>query len=140
MLGEPVPHGGMFVRSVGVGDQMQRLVPGRLAVDLLQELKPLGVGVSLLAWTDDLAVNTLSAANSVVVPLRLSSWVIVSARPFFSGRPGWVRSSAWHLTLLVAAQHQRVLRGYSHLILRSARIPNTRTGIPISSTKNEALH
>ena len=29
------------------------------------------------------------------MPWRLSSWVIVPARPFFIGRPGWVRSSAW---------------------------------------------
>jgi len=38
---------------------------------------------------------TSSAAKSVVVPWRLSSWVIVAARPFFSGSPGWVRSGAW---------------------------------------------
>jgi len=25
----------------------------------------------------------------------VSSWVIVPARPFFMGSPGWVRSSAW---------------------------------------------
>jgi hypothetical protein len=30
----------------------------------------------------------------VVVPLRLSSWVMVPARPRFMGRPGWVRSWA----------------------------------------------
>jgi len=31
----------------------------------------------------------------VVVPWRLWSWVMVATRPFFSGNPGWVRSSAW---------------------------------------------
>jgi len=38
---------------------------------------------------------TSSAAKSVVVPWRLSWWVMVAARPFLSRRPGWVRSSAW---------------------------------------------
>lgn len=38
---------------------------------------------------------TSIAALSVVTPLRLSSWVIVAARPVFSGRPGCVRSRAW---------------------------------------------
>ena len=35
------------------------------------------------------------AARSVAVPLRLWLWVIVVQRPFFSGKPGWVPSSAW---------------------------------------------
>src|SRR5487761_242210 len=39
--------------------------------------------------------NKLIAAKSVVVPLRLWSWVIVPHRPFFRGSPGWVRSNAW---------------------------------------------
>jgi hypothetical protein len=39
--------------------------------------------------------NLSVAAISVVVQLRLWSWVIVVQRPFFSGKPGWVRSRAW---------------------------------------------
>ena len=46
-------------------------------------------------WPITLPLETLSAANSVVVPLRLSSWVIVPALPGFIGSEGWVRSSAW---------------------------------------------
>src|ERR1700739_3150021 len=38
-------------------------------------------------------VNTFNAANRVVVPLRLSSWVIVSPRPFVIGSDARVRSS-----------------------------------------------
>jgi hypothetical protein len=49
--------------------------------------------VALHAAADDPAVEHVEATNSVVVPLR--SWVIVPQRPGFSGRPGWVRSSAW---------------------------------------------
>ena len=67
VLLQPPLHDGMLVGGVVVGDQVQRLVLGRLAVDLAQELQPLDMGVTLLALTDDL----LSAANSVVVPLRL---------------------------------------------------------------------
>jgi hypothetical protein len=39
--------------------------------------------------------STFRAANSVVVPLRMESCVIVPARPFFIGRLGCVRSRAW---------------------------------------------
>jgi hypothetical protein len=40
-------------------------------------------------------VFTSSPANKVVVPLRVSSWVIVPARPGIIGRLGCVRLSAW---------------------------------------------
>src|SRR5438309_4217975 len=42
----------------------------------------------------NLPSNTFSAANRVVVPLRLYSCVIVPHRPFFNGSPGCVRSNA----------------------------------------------
>ena len=57
MLGEPFLYGGMFVRGVVVGDEMQGLVLRRLAVDLLQELQPLGVGVALLALANNLTIQ-----------------------------------------------------------------------------------
>jgi len=71
MLGQPLLHGWMLVGGIVVGDQVQRLALGRLAVDLAQELQPLSVCVPLLALADDLASNTFSAANRVVVPWRL---------------------------------------------------------------------
>ena len=71
VLGQPLLHLGMLVRGVVVADQVQRLVLGRLAVDLAQELEPLAVAVPLLALGDDLPSSVLSAANSVVVPWRL---------------------------------------------------------------------
>src|SRR5690606_20546275 len=49
MLGQPLLHGGMFVRRIVVGNQMQRLVLGRLAINLAQELQPLGMRMALLA-------------------------------------------------------------------------------------------
>src|SRR5881394_4339616 len=50
--------------------------------------------------------NTLSAAKSVAVPFRLSSCVIVPHRPFFRGRPGWVRSKS--LILLFSSTHNTI--------------------------------
>ncbi len=51
--------------------------------------------MTLPVLAEDLAGRTFRAANRVVVPLRLYSWVMVWPRPVFSGRPGRVRSSAW---------------------------------------------
>jgi hypothetical protein len=44
----------VFVSGVVVRDQMQHFVLGCFAVDLLEELQPLEVGVALLALADDL--------------------------------------------------------------------------------------
>ena len=71
MLTEPSLHFGMFVGGVVVGDQMQSFLLGRLALDLAQELQPLDVPMAGLALGDDLAVQNMSVANNVVVPLRL---------------------------------------------------------------------
>src|SRR5262245_35101941 len=53
-------------------------------IDALDEADEL-FGAMPAQWHSPLTrpVFTSSAANSVVVPLRLSSWVIVAARPFF---------------------------------------------------------
>src|SRR5271156_2015875 len=45
-------------------------------------------------WLMIMPVNTFSAANKVVVPWRLESWVIVSPRPLTIGGDACVRSSA----------------------------------------------
>jgi hypothetical protein len=57
MLDQPSLYGRMLVRGVVVRDQMERLVLGRFAIDLAQELQPLDLGVALLALTDDLPVQ-----------------------------------------------------------------------------------
>ena len=49
MPGQPLLHRRMLVGGVVVGDEVQCFVPGRLAVDLLQEFQPLSMGVPLLA-------------------------------------------------------------------------------------------
>jgi len=57
MLGQPILPGGVLVRGVVVGGQMQGLALGRLAIDLAQKLQPLTVSVALLALADDLAIE-----------------------------------------------------------------------------------
>ena len=48
--GQPLLHGRMLVGGVVVGDQVQRLVLGRLAVDLTQELQPLDMVCCCWHW------------------------------------------------------------------------------------------
>ena len=47
--GQPRLHGCMLVCGVVVGDQVQRLVLGRLALDLAQALLPLDMAIAFLA-------------------------------------------------------------------------------------------
>lgn len=57
MLCQPPLHVRMLVGGVVVDDQVQCLVRGRFAIDLFEELQPLGVAVTLLALGDELAVE-----------------------------------------------------------------------------------
>jgi len=61
---------------------------------------------SPVTWPD----LTSGAANSVAGRWRLSLWVTAEARPFFSGTPGRVRSSAWICDFLIHAQHDGPVR------------------------------
>ena len=49
VFGQPLLNSRVLVGGVVVGDQVQRLSLGRLAVDFAQELQPLRVDVALLA-------------------------------------------------------------------------------------------
>ncbi len=71
--------------------------------------------------------STFSAAKSVVVPCRLQSWVIVPARPFFIGRPGWVRSSAW-IRLFSSTESTMACAGGSRWSPTTSRSFSTRRG------------
>lgn len=51
-------------------------------------------GVALAGLMDDLAGTHVQGREGSTVSLRLQSWVIVRARPGFSGTDGWVRSNA----------------------------------------------
>jgi len=111
MLFQPRLHGRMLVRGVVVGDQMQRLVLGRFAVDLLEELQPLGMAVARLALRDDLAIEHIECGKQrgrtvalVIVGHRLRPSLLQRQT-----RLGTIKRL--NLTLLVAAQHQRMFRG-----------------------------
>jgi hypothetical protein len=85
----------VFVGGIAVDDKVELFVGGRLAVDETQELQPFLKAVRSMQVAITLQSSVLRAANNVVVPCRLQSCVIVWARPFFVGKPGWVRSRAW---------------------------------------------
>jgi hypothetical protein len=70
MLVQPRLHSGVLMGGVIVGNQVQRLALGGLAINLAQQLQPFDVRVALLALPMTRASSTLSAANRVVVPLR----------------------------------------------------------------------
>ena len=99
----------MPVRGVVVGDQMQRLVLGRLGIDLLEKFHLLDMGVLLLALTDDLTFEHVEPGEQRGGAL---AFVVVRHR----GRAAVLHQQArlraiqcLHLALLVAAQHQGVL-------------------------------
>jgi hypothetical protein len=110
-LGKPLLHYRMLVGRVVVGDQVKRLALGRFAINLSQELQPLGVPI--LALTDDLAVQIVQrgkqrgrAVALVVVRHRLGATLLQ--------RQARLRAiQRLDLALLVAAQHDGVLwRGH----------------------------
>ena len=59
MFFQPLLNSRMLVRRVVVADQIQGLALGCFAIDLAQELKPLGMAMPLLALGDDLSVEHL---------------------------------------------------------------------------------
>ncbi len=110
MLLQPRLDLGMLVRGVVVADQVQLLVLGRLAVDLAQEVEPFDMAMALRATGNHGAVQRTHrgkqrgrAVALVVVGHRL--------RPALLERqPGLRAIQCLHLDLLVAAQHQGMLR------------------------------
>ena len=110
MLVEPLLDTGVFMCGVVVGDQVQRLSLGRFAVDFLQELQPLGVGVALLTLCDDFAVQNVERCKQ---GRRAVALVVVRHRlrtALFQWQAGLGTVERLHLTLLIAAQHQRMFR------------------------------
>ena len=70
MLVQPRLHSGVLMGGVIVGNQVQRLALGGLAINLGQQLQPFDVRVALLALPMTRVSSTLSAENREVVPLR----------------------------------------------------------------------
>jgi hypothetical protein len=88
MPGEPFAHSRMLVSGVVVDDGVDRFSCWHLRVEGIEEADELLVPVALHVGADDGAVEDVEAVNSVVVPMRLESCVIVPARPGFIGNPG----------------------------------------------------
>ena len=84
----------VLVSGVVVEDGMDRDAGGYRARDAVAESRELLGAMPTGVPAMTVPSSTVRAANSVVVPLRLESCVMVAPRPFFSDRPGCVRSSA----------------------------------------------
>ena len=109
VLGQPLLNDGMLVGGIVVGDQMQRLVFGRFAVNFLEEFEPLHMGVALLACADERAVQSIHGSEQgrgsiahVIVRHGFSA-------PLFQRQSRLGSVQCLHLTFLVAAQNQRML-------------------------------
>jgi hypothetical protein len=92
--GEPRAHLGVLVSGIVVEDGVNELAGRHGGLDAVEETDEFLVAMTRHALAITVPSRTLSAANSVVVPCRMESWVIVPARPFLIGRPGYVRSSS----------------------------------------------
>ena len=91
VFGQPLLHCRVLVRGVVVGDEVQRLALGRLAIDLAQELEPLDMRVALSALADDLAVKNVERGEQrgravALVVVRCAARVTWSSTPC---GPGW---------------------------------------------------
>ena len=86
-------------------------VLGRLAVDLLEELQPLDVGVALLALADDLAVEHVERRKQCGRASGACSRASSSAPPLLQNRSRLRAIKRLHLALLVAALRTRACSG-----------------------------
>ena len=94
MLVEPGFDRGMTMSAIVVDYQMQAEVGRELAVQAPQEAQKFLVSMTLVALSNDLALKQFDRGEQ---RSRAIAFVVVghgAARPFFSGKPGWVRSSA----------------------------------------------
>lgn len=106
---------GVLVGCVVVTHQMQCLLPGRFPVDLLQEIEPLDVAMTLLAGSDDLAIQGAQGSEQRGRAMALIVMGHGRGPALFQRQPGLGAVQRLNLALFVAAQHQRVLWHYESL-------------------------
>src|SRR4051812_25246730 len=92
---QPLTHLWMLVGSVVVEDHVHTFFGRHLRVNGVQEADELLMTMALHTSANDLAFEDIESSEQRRCAMALVAWVIVPARPFFIGRPGWVRSSAW---------------------------------------------
>ena len=86
---------GCLVGGVVVEDDVDGLACRNVPFDLVEEADELLMPVALHVLADDRSVQHVERGKE---RRRAVALVVVGhggPRPFFSGRPGWVRSSAW---------------------------------------------
>ena len=70
MAGEPGLDPRMFVSGVVIGDQVRLKFGGNVVIEVVEKGQKLLVSMPRFALGDDCPIDTLSAANKVVVPCR----------------------------------------------------------------------
>src|SRR3984957_8113226 len=86
---------GVLAGVVVVEDRMDGLAGGDLALDGVEETDELLMPTALHVAADHGSVGHVHRRKQRRRAIALVIMSIVPARPFFIGRLGWVRSSAW---------------------------------------------
>ena len=82
------------MRGVIVGDQMQGLVLGNVAINQAKEPQPFLVSMARQAGGDEGAFGDIEGGKERGGAMAFVVVGLVPHRPFFMGKPGWVRSNA----------------------------------------------
>ena len=93
MAAQPCDDLGVFVSGVVVENGVDGLAGRDGGFDGVEEADELLMAVALHAAADDRAVQDVERGEQGGRAMALV--VMVPARPFFMGSPGWVRSRAW---------------------------------------------
>ena len=86
---------GMLVGGVVVEDDVDHLAGRHLGLDRVQEAHELLMAVALHVAADHRPVEDVERSEQGRGAVALVVVRHGAGRPFFSGRPGWVRSRAW---------------------------------------------
>src|ERR1700733_4773163 len=103
----------MFVGRIIVDDGVDHFSHRDLLLDRIEEADELLVAMVLHVAADDGAIEDVESCEQRGGAVTFVVVVIVPARPGFIGNPGWVRSSAWNLALLVDRENNRMGGGGS---------------------------